>query len=59
MAVPFFESDLIDISEEIAGIQGLTKNTSLETFSGSWAMKRAVEHALLIVAEAAKHIRWR
>ena len=47
---------LIDIREEIAGIQGLTKEADFAAFSASWAMKRAVEHALLIVAEAAKNL---
>jgi uncharacterized protein with HEPN domain len=47
---------LLDIREEIAGIQELTKNASGDTFATSWAMKRAVQHALLIIAEAAKHI---
>jgi uncharacterized protein with HEPN domain len=47
---------LIDIREEIAGIQGLTKDADLGAFSASWGMKRAVEHALLIIAEAAKHL---
>ncbi|MGO9847460.1 MAG: DUF86 domain-containing protein [Methylocella sp.] len=47
---------LIDIREEIAGIQGLTKEADLAAFSASWAMKRAVERALLIVAEAAKNL---
>ena len=47
---------LIDIREEIAGIQGLTKDTDFGEFSASWGMKRAVEHGLLIIAEAAKHL---
>jgi len=47
---------LLDIREEIAGIQDLTKGTDVGTFSASWAMKRAVEHALLIIAEAAKNL---
>ena len=47
---------LIDIRDEIAGIQGLTKEADLAAFSASWAMKRAVEHALFIVAEAAKNL---
>jgi uncharacterized protein with HEPN domain len=47
---------LIDIREEIAGIRNLTKETSAEAFGSSWPMKRAVEHALLIIAEAAKNI---
>ncbi|MGB7076643.1 MAG: HepT-like ribonuclease domain-containing protein [Xanthobacteraceae bacterium] len=47
---------LIDIREEIAGIQGLTRSADLAAFSASWGMKRAVEHALLIIAEAAKNL---
>jgi uncharacterized protein with HEPN domain len=47
---------LTDIREEIAGIRGLTKNATAESFDADWAMKRAVQHALLIIAEAAKHI---
>ncbi len=47
---------LVDIREEIAGIRGLTKTATAELFGSSWAMKRAVEHALLIIAEATKHI---
>lgn len=47
---------LADIREEIAGIRELTKDASAETFAASWAMKRAVQHALLIIAEAAKHV---
>ena len=44
------------IREEIAGIRDLTKDASAESFALSWAMKRAVQHALLIIAEAAKHV---
>jgi uncharacterized protein with HEPN domain len=47
---------LVDIREEIAGIRELTKSATAESFGTNWAMKRAVEHALLIIAEAAKHI---
>jgi uncharacterized protein with HEPN domain len=47
---------LIDIREEIAGIRDLTRNATAESFGASWAMRRAVEHALLIIAEAAKHL---
>ena len=47
---------LIDIREEIAGIRSLTKNETAESFATDWAMKRAVQHALLIIAEAARHI---
>ena len=47
---------LIDIHEEIAGVQDLTKEADLGAFSANWGMKRAVEHALLIIAEAAKHL---
>ena len=51
-----FRIRLIDIREEIAGIRDLTKDANAEAFGASWPMKRAVEHALLIIAEAAKHI---
>jgi uncharacterized protein with HEPN domain len=47
---------LVDIRDEIAGIQNLTRGTDLASFSASWAMKRAIEHALLIIAEAAKNL---
>ena len=47
---------LIDIRAEIAGIWELTANAELVTFASSWGMKRAVEHGLLIIAEAAKHL---
>jgi uncharacterized protein with HEPN domain len=47
---------LIEICEEISGIQSPTRGADLAQFSSSRAMKRAAEHALLIIAEAAKHI---
>jgi uncharacterized protein with HEPN domain len=47
---------LVDIRGEIAGIRDLTNNATVQSFGSNWAMKRAVEHALLIIAEAAKHI---
>ena len=47
---------LVDIRAEISGIRELTKDADLTTFTNSWAVKRAVEHALLIIAEAAKHL---
>ena len=47
---------LIDIRAEIAGIRELTARAEFATFADSWAMKRAVEHGLLISAEAAKHL---
>jgi uncharacterized protein with HEPN domain len=47
---------LIDIRQEIAGIQQLTKGADLDAFVASWGMKRAVEHGLLIIAEAAKNL---
>lgn len=47
---------LCDIWGEIAGIRDLTKDADLKSFAASWAMTRAVQHALLIIAEAAKHI---
>jgi uncharacterized protein with HEPN domain len=43
---------LTDIREEIAGIRDLTKNATADSFGADWAMKRAVQHALLIIAEA-------
>jgi uncharacterized protein with HEPN domain len=56
MAAPSLRIRLMDIREEIAGIHGLTKDATAESFGADWAMKRAVQHALLIIAEAAKHI---
>ncbi|SEE93592.1 Uncharacterized conserved protein, contains HEPN domain [Rhizobiales bacterium GAS191] len=56
MAVRSFRIWLLDIRDEIAGIRQLTKDTNADAFAASWAMKRAVQHALLIIAEAAKHI---
>lgn len=56
MAGRSFRIRLSDIREEIAGIKALTKDADAESFAASWAMKRAIEHALLIIAEAAKHI---
>jgi uncharacterized protein with HEPN domain len=47
---------LSDIRDEIAGIRDLTARASLDEFAASWVMKRAVEHALLIISEAARHI---
>lgn len=47
---------LIDIHTEIAGIRDLTKSATQAEFAASWAMRRAVEHALLIIAEAAKNV---
>jgi len=47
---------LVDIRGEIAGIRALTGNATEGEFTESWAMKRAVEHALLIIAEAAKNL---
>lgn len=47
---------LHDIQGEIGGILALTKGCTAEEFAANWGMKRAVQHALLIVAEAAKHI---
>jgi uncharacterized protein with HEPN domain len=47
---------LLDIREEIAGIKSLTNDADVGIFSASWAMKRAIEHALLIIAEAAKNL---
>ena len=56
MAARLLRIRLADIREEIAGIRDLTKNATAASFAASWGMKRAVQHALLIIAEAAKHI---
>ena len=56
MAPRSFRIGLSDIRGEIAGIRDLTKDANAEIFAANWGMKRAVEQALLIVAEAAKHI---
>ena len=37
---------LVDIRGEIAGIRDLTRDATVDVFSASWAMKRAVQHAL-------------
>ena len=47
---------LIDIREEIAGICSLTENATAESFGTDWVMKRAVQHVLLIISEATRHI---
>ena len=47
---------LHDIEGEIDGILQLTEGCDDQEFAASWGMKRAVQHALLIIAEAAKHI---
>jgi len=46
----------VDIREEIAGIRSVTAGQNANEFAASWVTKRAVEHALLIIAEAARHI---
>jgi uncharacterized protein with HEPN domain len=56
MAARSLRIRLSDIREEIAGIRDLTRDANAEVFAANWGMKRAVEHALLIIAEAAKHI---
>ena len=56
MAERTFRIRLTDIREEIAGIRALTKDATAQSFGESWAMTRATQHALLIIAEAAKHI---
>lgn len=56
MAERSFLVRVTDIRGEIAGIRDLTKDATAESFAASWAMTRAVQHALLIIAEAAKHI---
>jgi uncharacterized protein with HEPN domain len=47
---------LVDIRTEIAGIRELTKSATQAEFAASWAMRRAIEHALMIIAEAAKNL---
>src|SRR4051812_44750615 len=47
---------LNDVREEIAGIRALTKNATADSFAADWGMKRAVQHALLIISEATRHI---
>lgn len=47
---------LSDIREEIAGIRDLTKDATADSFGEDWAMNRAVQQALLIISEAARHI---
>ena len=47
---------LVDIRAEIAGIRELTRSASQAEFAASWAMRRAVEHALMIISEAAKNL---
>ena len=56
MAARSIRVRLTDIRDEIAGIRDLTKDATASSFAASWAMKRAVQHALLIISEAAKHI---
>jgi uncharacterized protein with HEPN domain len=56
MAERAFRIRLTDIRDEIAGIRALTKDATAQSFAESWAMTRATQHALLIIAEAAKHI---
>jgi uncharacterized protein with HEPN domain len=56
MAPRSFRIRLTDIRGEIAGIRELTKDADADRFAANWAMMRAVQHALLIIAEAAKHI---
>jgi uncharacterized protein with HEPN domain len=56
MAAHSLRIRLSDIREEIAGIRNLTKDANAGIFAADWGMKRAVEHALLIIAEAARHV---
>ncbi len=42
------------ILEEAAAISAATQEVSFETFRDSWVLRRAVEHGLLIISEAAK-----
>jgi uncharacterized protein with HEPN domain len=49
MAARSLRIRLSDIREEIAGIRDLTRDANAEVFAANWGMKRAVEHALLII----------
>ncbi len=43
-------------AKRLLGIRALTREADAGSFAASWAMKRAVQHALLIIAEAARNI---
>jgi uncharacterized protein with HEPN domain len=42
------------ILDEVEAIQNATKEIAFEAFRDTWTIRRAVEHGLLIVAEASK-----
>jgi uncharacterized protein with HEPN domain len=42
------------ILDEAHAIQEATRNLTFETFQDSWLIRRAIEHGLMIVAEASK-----
>jgi uncharacterized protein with HEPN domain len=44
------------ILDEAAGIQAATEGIGFETFQDTWTIHRAVEHGLLIIAEASKSL---
>jgi uncharacterized protein with HEPN domain len=45
---------LLHIVEEAKAIEDLVQGLSFDGFQGSWVFRRAVEHGLLIISEAAK-----
>ena len=55
MAARSIRIRLSDIREEIAGIRDLTKEANAD-FRGELGDEAGVQHALLIIAEAAKHL---
>jgi uncharacterized protein with HEPN domain len=44
------------ILDEVVAIQAATAEIDLETFRDTWTIHRAVEHGLLIIAEASKSL---
>lgn len=47
---------LKDILEETRALENLVKGSSFAEYNKSWQMRRACEHALLIISEASRHI---
>jgi len=47
---------LAEILEAIEGIETATAGKSLEDFKGDWLLRMAVQRALEIISEAARHI---
>ena len=47
---------LADILDAIAGIKATLAGATFETYSASWAMRRATERGIEIISEASRHI---